>query len=92
MATNTAESGTPEAVALRLFELIVASERKAGADRKWILDTYAQCIRVVRNHGGSSDPEEPAGKRARDVVAERLAEYSDRIPEGNAHPSDPSES
>jgi hypothetical protein len=26
MATNTAESGSPEAVALRLFEIIAASE------------------------------------------------------------------
>jgi hypothetical protein len=86
---------TPEAVALRLFEIIAKHEGKsnAGADRKWILDTYAECLRVVKNPVGSSDPDEPGGKPpARDVVSERLAEMNERRGEGNAHPSGPSES
>ena len=88
------EIGTPEAVALRLFEIIAGHEGKsnAGADRKWVLDTYAECLRVVRNPVRSSDPDEPGGESARDVVGKRLAEVSDRLREGNAHPSGPSES
>ena len=58
MATDTVESGSPEAVAFRLFEIIAASEGKAlshsmagnaNAERKWVLDTYAECLRAVTN-------------------------------------------
>jgi hypothetical protein len=80
------ESGTPEAVALRLFEIIAANERKTGADRKWVLDTYAECIRAVRNPGGSSDLGKPAGESAGDIVQRRLAEMSERNREGGAPP------
>lgn len=44
---------TPQAVALRLMELIGFSEKKSlgtattTADRQWILDTYKECINSV---------------------------------------------
>ena len=49
---------TPEQVALGLFHLIAQSEKWVfhqgatggyqTADREWILDTYAECIRTIR--------------------------------------------
>jgi hypothetical protein len=50
-----------EHIAFRLFELIYAQEKGAYAekktegplDRKWILDTYAQCLATVK------DPKSP---------------------------------
>jgi hypothetical protein len=52
-------SGTPEAIAYQLFLHIVEVEEmyltlpptkgKWPAHREWILSTYAQCIRVVRD-------------------------------------------
>jgi hypothetical protein len=96
MATNPAESGSPEAVALRLFEIIAANERKilsnstaadANADRKWVLDTYAECLRVVRNPGVSSGPVETPEVSAHEIVAARLAAIRERNREGDAPPS-----
>ncbi|GAA2850098.1 hypothetical protein EDC40_101349 [Aminobacter aminovorans] len=47
---------SPEHVALHLMEVISRLEKRplyAGdpnpADRKWVLETYAQCISTVRN-------------------------------------------
>jgi hypothetical protein len=47
---------TPEAVALALFQAIVRAEgksfdpeRQGSADRKWILDTYAECLNTIQN-------------------------------------------
>jgi hypothetical protein len=57
----------PKAIALRLFEIIAASEGKilshstmasANADRKWVLDTYAECLRTVTNPNGRSAHQE----------------------------------
>jgi hypothetical protein len=96
MATNTAESGTPEAVALRLFEIIAASEGKtlsnstvasANANRKWVLDTYAECLRTVRHLVGSSGPVETPGVSAREIVEARIAAIRERNREGDAPPS-----
>ena len=48
---------SPEHVALKLLELIANVEDRAlygsgknPADRKWILDTYDECIKAVRNN------------------------------------------
>ena len=54
---------SPEEVALKLLRYIASVERKVlhtttpgsgemPADRKWILDTYAECLKAVRNPGG----------------------------------------
>ena len=47
-----AAHNTPEQVALTLFHIIARVEGKSldwnGADREWILDTYAECIRTIR--------------------------------------------
>lgn len=50
---------TPESVAMALFQTIVRAEAKKfhpgfaeSADRKWILDTYAECLRTVQSPGG----------------------------------------
>jgi hypothetical protein len=46
---------SPEHIAFRLFELIYDREKgmlapeRSSVDRKWILETYAQCLRTVRN-------------------------------------------
>ena len=50
---------SPEQVAYRLLHEIAAVEAKSfsrtpstsyqSADRKWILDTYAECLNAVRN-------------------------------------------
>jgi hypothetical protein len=85
MATNPAESGSPEAVALRLFEIIAAG--RVTADRKWVLDTYAECLRVVRNPGVSSGPVETPEVSAREIVEARLAAIAERKREGDAPPS-----
>ena len=61
-------SGRSEAdVALALLDLIAESEKKilrssgskfANTDRKWILDTYAECLKTIRNSGART-PERP---------------------------------
>ncbi len=52
---------SPEEVAFKLMKAIAAGESKslissmagpASADRKWILDTYAECLNVVRDPRG----------------------------------------
>ena len=44
---------SPEYVAFRLLERIAMVENRGfnagGADRRWILDTYAECLLVVQN-------------------------------------------
>jgi hypothetical protein len=52
---------SPEQVAFKLMEIIANHEDKVlrgstsgptkKADRKWILDTYAECLATVRNPG-----------------------------------------
>ncbi|PZU18959.1 MAG: hypothetical protein DI589_23035 [Shinella sp.] len=60
MADNTVArlSGeSPEQVAYKLLVLVGAAEQKlymdgspyAGTGRKWILDTYAECLLAVKN-------------------------------------------
>ena len=48
---------SPEQVALKLTENIASIEQfqlhgggKRPADRKWLLDTYAECLEAVRGH------------------------------------------
>jgi hypothetical protein len=60
--TNMADisSGTPEATALDLLEKISGVEKKVfhsqtssastAADRKWILDTYAECLSATKGN------------------------------------------
>ncbi|WP_413989356.1 hypothetical protein ACMDCR_25805 [Labrys okinawensis] len=52
---------SPEQVAYRLLETIASNEGKslesnmagkALAERAWLLDTYAECLLVVRNPAG----------------------------------------
>lgn len=61
MADTPINGDSPEAVALRLLELVAKTEKKTfvadmsnqvNTDRKWILDTYAECMLAVRNPGG----------------------------------------
>ncbi len=45
---------SPEEIAYKLLVTIAANEKKslhgaATADRKWLLDTYAECLSTVRN-------------------------------------------
>lgn len=61
---KTAE-GTPQQIAYRLFHDVARAEGKLdptgnlikAPDRKWILDTYAECLRATtgrRGDGGTS--------------------------------------
>ena len=48
---------SPEQVAFKLMEIIAIAEGKAiktpsKTDRKWLLDTYAECLRTVREPQG----------------------------------------
>lgn len=46
---------TPESVALELFHKVVSAERADNPvppEKKYILDTYAECLLAVRNPGG----------------------------------------
>lgn len=52
---------SPEKIAYELLEAIASNEGKtlsggmagkASAERKWVLDTYAECLLTVRNPGG----------------------------------------
>ena len=45
---------TPEQVAYKLLHDIAAIEGKALPDRRWLLDTYAECLLTVRNPDGRS--------------------------------------
>ena len=62
MADNTAVvhigENSAEEVAYKLLKTIASNEGKhltgsmstaAGAERKWLLDTYAECLLAVRN-------------------------------------------
>jgi len=51
---------SPEQVAYRLLQTIASNEKNslfsskpegATADRKWLLDTYAECLTTVRTPG-----------------------------------------
>lgn len=53
---------SPEHVAYALFERVAQIEGKVlvkdgGADRKWVLDTYAECLRAVRNPASRLPPQ-----------------------------------
>ena len=55
-AADSHGSPSPEEVAYKLLYLVAWSENKdldawGKADRKWILDTYAECLLTVRNPG-----------------------------------------
>lgn len=51
------ESNSPEKIAYELMKLVAISEKKlltpspgpASFDKKWLLDTYAECLDAVRN-------------------------------------------
>jgi hypothetical protein len=50
-------SPSPEEVAYKLLYLVAWGENKdlegwGKADRKWLLDTYAECLLTVRNPAG----------------------------------------
>jgi hypothetical protein len=59
---------SPQQIAYKLLLLIAAKEGKlldepsggghATADRKWLLDTYAECLRTVQNPSNRSDRSE----------------------------------
>ena len=58
MADTADSHGSPskEEVAYKLLYLVAWSENKdldawGKADRKWILDTYAECLQTVREPG-----------------------------------------
>jgi hypothetical protein len=53
---------SPEQVAYKLLQIIASNEEKtlsigtshkATANRKWLLDTYAECLSTVRNPADS---------------------------------------
>src|SRR3984893_2762228 len=58
---------SPQQIAYKLLLLIAAKEGKlldepsggghATADRKWLLDTYAECLRTVQNPSSRERPE-----------------------------------
>jgi hypothetical protein len=48
---------SPESIAFKLLEIVAANERKSitgsigsppTADRKWLLDTYSECLIAVK--------------------------------------------
>jgi hypothetical protein len=48
---------SPEEIAYKLLQHIASQERKtlivsSEAERKWLLDTYAECLMTVRNPSG----------------------------------------
>jgi len=57
-STDHASNESPESVAYRLLTLIADLESKtlhgnpakerSNADRQWILDTYAECLRAIK--------------------------------------------
>jgi len=57
-ATDHPTDSTPESVAYRLLVLVADLENKTlhgnpskdrtNADRKWILDTYAECLAAIK--------------------------------------------
>jgi hypothetical protein len=71
LSANVGES--PEHIAFRLLELIMSVEgasRAAGSlDRKWILDTYGECLTRVRRPVSSTKVSPEAAER----LARRLA-------------------
>ena len=66
---------TPEEVAYKLLLAISDAEHKhpeqvqwSGADRQWILDTYAECLETVR--GQRTPRARPPTRNERDDYAE----------------------
>lgn len=41
--------GTAESVALKLYWEVIGNEAQPRRDRKYILDTYAECLKAVKN-------------------------------------------
>ena len=49
---------SPEHIAFRLLEIVMAAERKSiatGIDREWLLDAYGECLATVK--GEAHEPE-----------------------------------
>jgi hypothetical protein len=46
------DESSPEHIAMRLFEQVLAVEGKTPRTRKYLLDTYAECLLAVRAPGG----------------------------------------
>jgi hypothetical protein len=51
---------SPEYVAYRLMQLIADTENNIKRDRKWILDTYAECLLTVHAPGNRLQPHGPS--------------------------------
>jgi hypothetical protein len=94
---------SPEFVAFRLLERIAMVENRGfnagGADRNWILDTYAECLMVVQNpsarvrtipeitlaRSGEHDDNRPrVGDSVRRHVAPEASEYSESLQTGTS--------
>ena len=59
-AVHTGEN-SPEYIAFRLFKEVASTEAQAlrstqGYNRKYILDTYAECLNTVQNPTGRGTP------------------------------------
>ena len=57
---------SPEGIAFKLLQTIASNEKKtlvpspgtggsATADKKWLLDTYAECLLTVKNPSGRQE-------------------------------------
>lgn len=73
---------SPEYVAFRLLERIAMVENRGfnagGADRNWILDTYAECLLVVQS------PSERV-RNIRDAGLTRGGEREDSLSKAGTH-------
>jgi hypothetical protein len=69
---------TPEQVALTLFHMVANVERRAmhhgatgdwkSADRQWILNTYAECLRAIQQPQAKTESRQDSELRRRSVV------------------------
>jgi hypothetical protein len=67
---------TREGAALVLLQIIAGVEGKVfanggNADRKWVLDTYAECLRTIRGEASTMSNDRPP---TREATPEQIAE------------------
>jgi hypothetical protein len=83
---------SPEYVAFRLLERIAMVENRGfnagGADRNWILDTYAECLLVVQNPSGRVKTSREAGRTRSGEQEASLARTGERARRSVAQAAD----
>jgi hypothetical protein len=83
------EGDSDEAIALALLQMILRGEGKEdGADRRWILSTYRQCLSAVRGEEwAEAGPEDEEDEEEDELDEDELDDEEEEEDEEDAAPA-----